>query len=164
LEEIHVEKEWTSEKRNITAYLLLLVAIVCIVIAIVLGQSQDGQFIQEAQANQTGSQMLQQHKSQEAEKLLKPLLDLHPDNYVLQWEYAISLSQQKKYSEADTYFARVRQTRPAIVQIPQYLMQYAIVLKGEGQQERAKQYLDQARKVNNDPSLAQQIDQLLQGK
>ncbi|WCK54283.1 hypothetical protein PP175_23835 [Aneurinibacillus sp. Ricciae_BoGa-3] len=157
-------KEWTGERRNLVVYALLGIAIVLIVITIVVSQNQNQQFSQDSQDHQTAQNLLKQNKFGEAEKLYKSLLDTHPDSYLLQWEYSLSLYMQGKYKEADDNYGRVRELRPAIIQDARYLIQYAEVLKREGKVDKATAYAVQAKKINNDPALNNEIAQFFKKK
>ncbi|WP_027415572.1 tetratricopeptide repeat protein [Aneurinibacillus terranovensis] len=156
-----MNKHLTGEKRNLLTYLLLIVGVLSIIITAMLGQAQNDQFAQDSQESQLINQLLNQSKYNEAGNKLKELLQNYPDNYFLQWEYGLSLYNQGKIAQADQYYTKAREQRPVLVQNPTYLAQYGEVLQAEGQLDRAKKYLLEAKKVNTNPQLNGQIDKVL---
>jgi predicted Zn-dependent protease len=156
-----MEERVSGRTRNFVVYGLFLFVIIGITISLVTGSKQEEQYRSESQIYETAKKKMQEKKFTEAEKQIGQLLSLHPDSYVLQWQYALILSQQKKYEEASKYFVKAQKQRPFLVRNQQYLMQFGEVLYHQGNYARAKRYFEEGKRINTDPKLSAMVDPLL---
>ncbi|AMA71706.1 MULTISPECIES: tetratricopeptide repeat protein [Aneurinibacillus] len=156
-----MEEKVSGRTRNNIVYSLLGLTLIGIITAIVMGGNQDKVYQADAQAYMQAQKHLQQNQFAEAEKVLKPLLATHSDSYILQWRYASSFAGQGKYDEAEKYFIQARKQRPFLVRNQKYLVQYGEVLYKKQNYQKAKRYLEEAKKVNTNPQLSAQADAML---
>lgn len=135
-------------KRNLIFFTLIFISIANIVVLSILGAKQDARFIADNEVYQNATNMLNQGRYFEAEYALDNLIQTYPNDYMLQWNYAISLFSQGKIRAASQAYDNLRAQRPLIVNDQDYLVQHGQVLYALGDYKNAQKEFLQALKIN----------------
>ncbi|MFT9849636.1 tetratricopeptide repeat protein [Aneurinibacillus sp. REN35] len=142
-------KEKTAGKmRNIVFYVLLSTLFAGVITSIILGEKQDKRFAQDSQLFNQANNELKQGNFSKSESVYNQLITKHSNSYILLWRYALSLSGQGKYKEANQYFLKAREIRPFLLRNPQFLAQYGESLYRSGDYKKAERYLIESQKIS----------------
>ena len=128
----------------------LVIALIAIIFALSISSEQDAQYKQDYLIYQKYITDINKGNYQEAEKMIKVLLPRYKDNYILQWHYGAILMGQEKYTEAEEHMRLAREIRPALVTLPDYLVNYGEIMYKLGNTHVAERYLNESLKYNNE--------------
>jgi predicted Zn-dependent protease len=153
--------ESKGKQRNVVVYIIALLFTAGITYGSIAANSQDRIFASRSQEYEKAVSEMGQGNFSKSEQMFKNLLNSNPDSYILMWQCAISLMQQKKYEEAEQYFVKTQNQRPFIVKNQQYLAQYGETLYHIGNYKKAEKYLVEAKQLNTKPEITKQIEPVL---
>lgn len=142
-----MKEQAAGKVRNIVFYVFFVILLAGIIAVVIMGEKQDKGFAQDSQLFNEANTKLKQQKFSEAETIYGELLKKHPDSYMLLWHYALSLSGQAKYKEANQYFLKAREIRPFLLRNHQFLAHYGESLYKSGDYKKAEKYLAESKKV-----------------
>jgi len=152
----------TLEMRNKIFFSGLSVLVFVVLLTFGLGWGQEQGFKTDHELYQDVKLKLQQQNFRVALPELVTLLRNHPDSYLLNWDYAFANAKSGDNAAASHYYTQIRLLRPAMVQNPLFLVEFAEVLYIQGEGEKAQAYLTRAKLVsNNDPEVSKEADLLL---
>lgn len=152
----------SGKTRNLIFYVLLCLGVVCFVVTGSLGSRQDTRYTSDYSLFQQGNSMVAQGNYVQAGQILGSLLETHPDSYLLMWQYAFCLSQERKFSEAEQYYTQARLQRPFVLEDPQFLYAAGLNYANLGQFAEARKYLARAQSLSTDKNLSDAAKTLLQ--
>ncbi|MED0671833.1 tetratricopeptide repeat protein [Aneurinibacillus aneurinilyticus] len=143
-----MKEQEKGKKRNGLFYGFLIILLAGIIAVVIMGQNQDKAFIENSHMFNEANNKLKQQKFSEAEAAYSKLLKEHSDSYTLLWRYALALSGQEKYKEANQYFLKAREIRPFLLKNHQFLAQYGESLYKSGDYKRAERYLTESKQMS----------------
>lgn len=143
-----MKEQSTGKMRNKVFYGFLIILFAGVVATVIMGEKQDKAFIQDSQMFNEANNKLKQQKFSEAETSYNQLVKKHSDSYTLLWRYALSLSGQGRYEEANQYFLKAREIRPFLLKNHQFLAQYGESLYKSGDYKKAERYLTESKQMS----------------
>ncbi|MDI3329023.1 MAG: tetratricopeptide repeat protein [Alicyclobacillaceae bacterium] len=151
----------TGKTRNVFFYSVLGLSGIALLAAYNIGLQQDRMFLRDYQAYETARNQMAQGQFAQAEPLLKDVLQRHPDSYAVLWRYAACQKGLGRYEEADRYYTAARNQRPFLLKDQRFLLDYGDLLLQKGDVRRAREYLQAAKKANQNPELTKRAEELL---
>jgi outer membrane protein assembly factor BamD (BamD/ComL family) len=127
--------------RNRIFFVMLIFSIILLTISASYGYKEEQVYLSDFELYNQASRLVQRGELHEAENLLSQLVNKYPENVTLMFPYAWCLGQQGKYEQSISYFTKMRNQRPFVLENQLFLVSFGEVLYKSGQYSSARQYL-----------------------
>lgn len=148
-----------EQKGNLIFLTFIILMFVYFIISYAQSSRQREVFLEENQIYQNANYLIKQGQYGEAEPLLDQLMITHNNNYIVLWNYAVSLFGQGDLNGAKNYYEKASEQRPFLRKNANFVAQYGQVLYNLQQYEEAKNWLVDAQKL--DPKLTGELQPIL---
>ena len=151
----------SGKYRNYIFIAILGIIIIVLITEFSVAGQQDKAYGDNYQRYQQTIQLIKEKKYTEAQQVIAQLDKSSQESHQVIYFQAICAANTGDYLSAAEYMQKVREVRPAYLADQKYLVQYGVILFRLGEYERAKLYLLESKKYNNNLDSAKTADDYL---